>query len=123
MKVSAGPYLLDIPPNGVAILYEADPGGSTGVCQVPGGVGYLDALIQFAGEVVRLRALLEAVRVTAVEAALADPDEPHCSSIPVDWRREAECRQGYHWDDGVPYCDTCGLYRGSVARKLGRPGP
>ena len=121
MKVSAGPFTLDIPPNGVAVLYEADGAGVDH--QLPGGTGYLEALIQFAGEVVRLRALHEAIRETAVEVAQADPNEPHCGSIPVDWKREAECRQGYHWDDGVPYCDTCGLYRDSVARKLGRPGP
>lgn len=47
-RVSAGPYTLDIPPNGVAILYEDGK-------QRPGGVGYLEALIEFAGEVIRLR--------------------------------------------------------------------
>lgn len=56
MRVSAGPYTLDLPPNGVAVLYEADAGGNEH--QLPGGVGYLDALIQFAGEVIRLQAMV-----------------------------------------------------------------
>ena len=61
-RVSAGPYTLELPPNGVAILYEADPSGGTGISQVPGGVGYLEALVQFAGEVIRLRAMIESAR-------------------------------------------------------------
>ena len=56
-KVSAGPYTLEIPSNGVAVLYEADKGGNDR--QLPGGAGYLDALIQFAGEVIRLRAMVD----------------------------------------------------------------
>jgi len=60
MRVSAGPYTLEIPPNGVAILYEADKGGTDH--QLPGGVGYLEALVQFAGEVIRLRSLVDQMR-------------------------------------------------------------
>lgn len=55
MRISVGPYTLDIPPNGIAVLYEADGAGVDH--QLPGGVGYLDALVQFAGEVIRLRAM------------------------------------------------------------------
>lgn len=55
-RVSAGPYTLELPPNGVAILYETD--GSGADRRLPGGIGYLDALVQFAGEVVRLRAMV-----------------------------------------------------------------
>ena len=40
---------IELPPNGVAVLYEADAGGVDH--QLPGGIGYLDALVQFAGEV------------------------------------------------------------------------
>ncbi|MDE2232521.1 MAG: hypothetical protein KGJ90_00115 [Patescibacteria group bacterium] len=56
-RVSAGPYTLELPPNGVSVLYEADAAGNDH--QLPGGVGYLDALIQFAGEIIRLRAMLD----------------------------------------------------------------
>lgn len=59
-RVSAGPYTLEIPANGVAVLYEADPAGDDR--QLPGGVGYLDALVQFAGEVIRLRSMIDAMR-------------------------------------------------------------
>lgn len=56
-RVTAGPYTLEIPSNGVAVLYEADGAGVDH--QLPGGAGYLDALIQFAGEVIRLRAMVD----------------------------------------------------------------
>lgn len=56
-RVTAGPYTLELPPNGVAILYEADLGGTDH--RLPGGIGYLDALVQFAGEIIRLRAMME----------------------------------------------------------------
>jgi hypothetical protein len=55
-KVTAGPYTLELPANGVAILYEVDEGGTDH--QLPGGVGYLEALVQFAGEVIRLQAMV-----------------------------------------------------------------
>ena len=57
-RVTAGPYTLELPPNGVAILYEADGAGVDH--QLPGGAGYLDALVQFAGEIIRLQAMLDA---------------------------------------------------------------
>ena len=70
-KVSAGPYALEIPPNGVALLYEIDEGGTEH--RLPGGVGYFEALIQFAGEVIRLRSMVktmrEEVRAEALEEA------------------------------------------------------
>lgn len=44
-RVTAGPYTLELPPNGVAILYEADESGMDH--RMPGGVGYLEALVQF----------------------------------------------------------------------------
>ena len=56
-RVTAGPYTLELPVNGVAILYEADGAGIDH--QLPGGVGYLEALVQFAGEVIRLQAMLD----------------------------------------------------------------
>ena len=65
MRISVGPYTLDIPPNGIAVLYEADGAGVDH--QLPGGVGYLDALVQFAGEVIRLRAMLDAMRLSGEE--------------------------------------------------------
>lgn len=56
-RVSAGPYTLELPSNGVAILSQADEGGTEH--QLPGGADYLDALVQFAGEIIRLQALLD----------------------------------------------------------------
>ena len=65
MRISVGPYTLDIPPNGIAVLYEADGAGVDH--QLPGGVGYLDALVQFAGEVIRLNAMLDQLETTRIE--------------------------------------------------------
>src|SRR6185312_8775752 len=59
-RVTAGPYTLELPPNGVAVLYEADESGADH--RLPGGLGYLEALVQFAGEVIRLRAMSDAMR-------------------------------------------------------------
>lgn len=64
-RVVAGPYTLEIPANGVAVLYQADEGGSGH--QLPGGVGYLDALVQFAGEVIRLNAMLDQIEVERIQ--------------------------------------------------------
>lgn len=33
---------------------------------------------------------------------------------PCDRWNEKRCTEPYTWDDGVPYCDSCGLYRWSV---------
>lgn len=55
-RVTAGPFTLELPPNGVALLYEADEGGTDHL--LPGGVGHFEALVQFAGEVIRLRAMV-----------------------------------------------------------------
>lgn len=41
-------------------------------------------------------------------------DATDCSALPIVAAREAACREPYHWDDGVPYCDKCGLFRSSV---------
>ena len=65
MRISVGPYTLDIPPNGIAVLYEADGAGVDH--QLPGGVGYLDALVQFAGEVIRLNAMLDQIEIARLE--------------------------------------------------------
>ncbi|MFA7308373.1 MAG: hypothetical protein WC026_17080 [Hyphomicrobium sp.] len=56
-SVTAGPYMIELPANGVAILYEADESGA--YRQLPGGSGYLEALVQFAGEVIRLCAMID----------------------------------------------------------------
>lgn len=64
-RITAGPYTLEIPANGVAVLYQADEDGSKH--QLPGGVGYLDALVQFAGEVIRLNAMLDQIEVARLE--------------------------------------------------------
>lgn len=69
MRVSAGPYTLDIPPNGIAILYEADGAGDDH--QLPGGVGYPAAIVQFAGEVIRLQAMIARMQTDRNEQDLA----------------------------------------------------
>lgn len=66
-QVAAGPYMLELPANGVAILYEDGK-------QLPGGVGYLDALVQFAGEVIRLRSMIDTIRR---DPEITDPRDPH----------------------------------------------
>ena len=43
--------------------------------------------------------------------------EPRCAAVPIVAEREANCREPWHWDDGVPYCDTCGMFRDTVARQ------
>jgi hypothetical protein len=40
---------------------------------------------------------------------------PNCAALPIVAEREQRCREPYHWDDGVPYCDTCGMYRNTIA--------
>jgi len=77
-RISAGPYTLELPANGVAILYEADGAGVDH--QLPGGVGYLDALVQFAGEVIRLRAMLDAMRLPSDEV------QPMMGIPPEGWK-------------------------------------
>ena len=46
-----------------------------------------------------------------------DTPIPNCAAVPVVAEREANCREPWHWDDGVPYCDTCGLFRDTIARQ------
>lgn len=84
MRVSAGPYTLDFPPNGVAVLYEADAAGNDH--QLPGGVGHFDALIQFADEVIRLQAMLDARSInhpTGSEKFAANLER---LGVPAPWR-------------------------------------
>lgn len=84
-RVTAGPYTLEIPSNGVAVLYEADKGGNDR--QLPGGAGYLDALIQFAGEVTRLRAMVD--ELSSQPPQDIGLDEP----ITEEWLKES----GFRW--------------------------
>ena len=77
-RVSAGPYTLALPTNGVAILYEDGK-------QLPGGVGYLSALVQFAGEVIRLNAEIVALR----EIAARPSSELHALTKERDEARDA----------------------------------
>ena len=47
------------------------------------------------------------------------PLRPLCSAIPIVAEcREAACREPYHLNDGIPYCDHCGLYRDTIAKQL-----
>lgn len=66
-RATAGPYTLVIPPNGRATLYEADGAGIDH--EVPYGVNQLDALVQFAGEIIRLNAMIEYVQADCLEAS------------------------------------------------------
>ena len=68
-RVTAGPYTLELPSNGVAVLYEADGAGVDH--QLPGGAGYFDALVQFAGETIRLQAMLARMQVDRRDHDLA----------------------------------------------------
>jgi len=45
------------------------------------------------------------------ELIKAESDKPDCGKLPIVAGREEACTEPFHWDDGVPYCDTCGLYR------------
>lgn len=55
---------------------------------------------------------------TAIDylGAQAKPDEKEggCATKKDHWGAERTCQQPHHWDDGVPYCDTCGLYRHTI---------
>jgi hypothetical protein len=42
-------------------------------------------------------------------------DDNCCAEIPIDPARERDCRAPWYWDDGVPYCEICGLFRATVA--------
>lgn len=106
MRVSAGPYTLDFPPNGVAVLYEADAAGNDH--QLPGGVGYLDALIQFAGEVIRLQAMLDARSVSWRPIAEAiDQEAAPWDGVPVlivtnhNWGGPANRVHRAFWTDEI----------------------
>jgi hypothetical protein len=57
ISVSAGSFRLEIPSNGVAVLYEADAEGEH---KLPGGVFYLEALVEFARRVAELEEALKA---------------------------------------------------------------
>ena len=43
-----------------------------------------------------------------------------CEATDVQCNSEAEkrCTQPFHWDDGVPYCNTCGFFRATVAHEV-----
>jgi hypothetical protein len=51
------------------------------------------------------------------EVAQARPPEGGCSNAADSWACEAQCQEPHHVDDGVPYCDKCGLYRQTIARQ------
>lgn len=90
-KVSAGPYTLELPPNGVAILYEADNAGIDH--QLAGGVGYFEALVQFAGEIIRLNAMIDQMQVDRRDGDLAVRDAISETARTADelafWRYQA----------------------------------
>ena len=114
-RVSAGPYTLEIPPNGVAILHEADGAGTDH--QLPGGVGYLDALVQFAGEVfIRLKAMLEQMQIDRRDHDLAIRDAisetASCADELAFWRYQAIWSRAYLLVPSTvkrPWVETCDL--------------
>ena len=59
IRATAGPFTLVLPPNGRATLFEADGSGVDREC--PWGVGHFEALTQFAGEVIRLSAMINSM--------------------------------------------------------------
>ena len=90
-RVTAGPYTLELPVNGVAILYEADGAGVDH--RLPGGAGYIDALVQFAGETIRLQAMLAQMQIDRRDHALAVRDAISETARTADelafWRYQA----------------------------------
>ena len=71
-RISAGPYSLDLQPNSRATLFMADGAGEDH--EMPWGLDHLDALIQFAGEVIRLNAQLAQMQVDRRDGDLAIRD-------------------------------------------------
>ena len=59
-RATAGPFTLVLPPNGRATLFEADGSGEDHEC--PWGVNHFEALTHFAGEVIRLNAMIESMQ-------------------------------------------------------------
>ena len=69
-----------------------------------------------------LPAQLAARNLRIVEAA-PEPAQSAwraCNSAPFDSSLEASCTQPFNIDDGVPYCDVCGMYRSSKHKLRGR---
>lgn len=110
-RVSAGPYMLAIPTNGVAILFEDGK-------QLAGGVGYLDALVQFAGEVIRLNAeiaVLRDMREAHIRMLTANQNETRTEAL------EEAARVALRWQN-----EACGEFDRALAiaaaiRALGEP--
>jgi hypothetical protein len=102
-RVTAGPYTLELPTNGVAILHEADGAGIDH--QLPGGVGYLDALVQFAGEVIRLQAMLGQMQIDRADQdrALADALRETASTADelAFWKYQAIFARAYMLDPEI----------------------
>lgn len=89
-RVTAGPFTLVMPSNGRATLFESDGSGVDHEC--PWGVGHFEALTHFAGEVIRLNAMIESMR----ESRSPIPTSPHnpkllvgLRSYATDWRDRA----------------------------------
>ena len=113
-RVTAGPYTLELPPNGVAILYEADGAGVDH--QLPGGAGYLDALVQFAGETIRLQAMLAQMQVDRRDHDLslrdAISETARCADELAFWRYQAIWARAYMLMPSTvkrPWVETCDL--------------
>ena len=96
-KVKAGPYTLELKPNCIAILYEDGH-------QLPGGIGLTSALVQFAEEVLRLRAMLDSraashdrlLAAAKTSIALADKNVMYIddNGMPTPCRT-SECKEVY----------------------------
>lgn len=109
-RVSAGPYTIELPPNGVATLYEADAGGNEH--QLPGGVGYLDALVQFAGEVMRLHAMIEAIgERNALQPIVSAPRD---GTWILGWSRQDSAPYRISWgrnhNGQLAWCSAAGSF-------------
>lgn len=42
------------------------------------------------------------------------PTDPWETSGPNSSCYEKSCQEPWHMDDGVPYCDKCGIYRNAI---------
>lgn len=112
----------------VVQLGQHEMGLGPGTCQDC----YSSTMDRAADEIRRLRAVLEHIIMLDPTAPIGDPPDPHffirqaqqiaqralgrvrptrkCSNDEI-------CTEPFSWDDGVPYCDTCGMYRSNENRR------
>ncbi|HEY4153528.1 MAG TPA: hypothetical protein VGM38_09425 [Pseudolysinimonas sp.] len=102
-RANAGPFTLVLPPNGRATLFEAD--GSGVVRECPWGVGHFEALTHFAGEVIRLHAMIEEMTLGRerlrlwLEFIQHNCTSPEAREYAGEAMNGAHVPEGYDWDE------------------------